>query len=318
MQRLTNDTRVRYILAVIAPGLALLLSLAFWPAGTGNPLAIPVFLASVVVCALVGGLGPGLLTTALSFLAIDYFFEEPMYSLMITSVGTAVDLMTFALVAVLVSVVSARSRAVRPLGRAPSPRVAELAASTAPRLARGPVFELPQSVELQERTLIIVKPDGVRRSLVGEVIRRLERRGFRLLGLKVTRLGRPFAEDYYSRHRGLPFFDELVDYIMSGPIVVMVLECEGAIPVVRAMVGSPEPERAIPGTIRGDFARTRLRTVVHASDSPEAAREEIDLWFKPEELANGSAPLSVVPRDLVPTAKRPSANRHTLPLASSL
>jgi len=130
-----------------------------------------------------------------------------------------------------------------------------------------------------EQTLLIVKPDGVQRGLIGEVIARFERRGMKLVGLRLMRIDRDLAERHYAVHKGKPFYDGLINYITSGPVAVMALEGPDAIAVVRRVIGSTRSNEAAPGTIRGDFALTVGRNVVHASDAPETARFELDLYF---------------------------------------
>jgi nucleoside-diphosphate kinase len=139
-----------------------------------------------------------------------------------------------------------------------------------------------------ERTLVIVKPDGVQRGLVGSILGRFERRGLRLVALKMVQVDRDLAEQHYDIHRGKPFYEALVDYIASGPVVCAVIEGVEAIKVVRSMVGATRPYEAAPGTIRGDYALTGLRNLIHASDAPDTARAEINLWFSPEEVLSYS------------------------------
>lgn len=135
-----------------------------------------------------------------------------------------------------------------------------------------------------ERTYIMVKPDGVQRRLVGEIIRRFETRGLRLVGLKMLVPTREIAEQHYAVHREKPFFTELVDFITSGPVVAMVWEGPDAIKLTRIMIGATRPAEALPGTIRGDFTTEIQTNLVHGSDAPETAQAEIALWFRPEEL----------------------------------
>jgi nucleoside-diphosphate kinase len=137
--------------------------------------------------------------------------------------------------------------------------------------------------ELQ-RTLLLVKPDGVQRLLVGRVLTRFEERGLKLIGLKLVHVDRALAEQHYAVHREKPFFAGLVDFITSGPLVAAALEGPNAIAVVRAMNGATRPHEAAPGSIRGDFAVETAQNLVHASDSPENAAAELELWFRPEEL----------------------------------
>lgn len=135
-----------------------------------------------------------------------------------------------------------------------------------------------------ERTYAMVKPDGVKRGLVGEVVRRLEQKGFRIVGLKLMQIPRETAERHYGEHQGKPFFEGLVSFITSGPVVAMVVEGENAILEWRKMMGATNPKDAALGTIRGDFASTIDENVVHGSDAPETAEREIGIFFKPEEL----------------------------------
>ena len=130
-----------------------------------------------------------------------------------------------------------------------------------------------------QRTLLLVKPDGVQRLLVGRVLTRFEERG-----LKLMRVDRDLAERHYAVHREKPFFTGLVDFITSGPLVAAVLEGPNAIAIVRAMNGATRPHEAAPGSIRGDFAVETAQNLVHASDSPETASAEMALWFEPAEL----------------------------------
>jgi nucleoside-diphosphate kinase len=135
-----------------------------------------------------------------------------------------------------------------------------------------------------ERTLVIVKPDGVQRGLIWEILGRFERRGMKLVGLKLIHIDRPLAERHYAVHQGKFFYEDLVSYITSSPVVVAVLEAPNAIEVVRAMVGKTRPHEAASGTIRGDLALAGLRNLVHASDGPETAAYEIGLFFRDGEL----------------------------------
>lgn len=137
---------------------------------------------------------------------------------------------------------------------------------------------------MSERTLIFVKPDGVQKGLVGEIISRFERRGIRIVGLKQIHPSRQLTEGHYSVHRERPFFEAVVEFITSGPVVAMVLECPNAIEVTRSMMGATDPSKSAPGTIRGDFGLDIERNIIHGSSDPEAAAYEIPLWFKPEEL----------------------------------
>jgi nucleoside-diphosphate kinase len=132
---------------------------------------------------------------------------------------------------------------------------------------------------MSERTLVLVKPDGVERGLVGEVLARIERRGFTFLALELRTIDRGTAEAHYAEHAGKPFFDSLVTFITSGPLVAAVIEGEAAISAWRSTMGATNPTQAAPGTIRGDLATETQRNVTHGSDSPESAAREIALFF---------------------------------------
>ncbi len=135
-----------------------------------------------------------------------------------------------------------------------------------------------------ERTLVMIKPDGVERGLVGEIISRFERKGLKIRALKMFRFTREQAEEFYKVHKGKSFFNDLIEYITSGPVVAMVLEGDSAIKVVRLMIGPTDGREAPPGTIRGDYALSKSRNIVHASDSPENAEFEISVVFREEEV----------------------------------
>ncbi|MHC4252389.1 MAG: nucleoside-diphosphate kinase [Planctomycetota bacterium] len=137
-----------------------------------------------------------------------------------------------------------------------------------------------------ERTLVLLKPDAVGRGLVGEIISRFERKGLELAGLKLVVLDRAAAEEHYAEHKGKPFYDGLVDFVTSGPLVAAVMEGRGAVQVVRAMVGATSGQDALPGTIRGDFGVSDRYNLVHASDGPESAAREIARFFSPGELVD--------------------------------
>jgi len=131
----------------------------------------------------------------------------------------------------------------------------------------------------REQTFVMVKPDGVQRGLVGEIVARFERKGLKLVAAKLVQVSKELAEAHYAEHRERPFFGELVQFITSSPVFAMILEGENAIAVVRAMMGKTNPADAAPGTIRGDLGLTIGMNVVHGSDSPESAKREIELWF---------------------------------------
>ena len=130
-----------------------------------------------------------------------------------------------------------------------------------------------------EQTLIIVKPDGVQRGLVGEIIGRLERRGLKIVAMQMQLVDRAIAERHYAEHQGKPFFAGLVDYITSAPVVVLVLEGPQAVAAARSTIGSTKPVEAGPGTIRGDFGMMVGRNLIHGSDSPDNAKREIEIFF---------------------------------------
>lgn len=139
-----------------------------------------------------------------------------------------------------------------------------------------------------ERTLILVKPDAMQRGLAGEVLKRFEQRGLKVVGLKLMQIDSALAEQHYAEHKGKPFFDGLVEYITSSPVVAAVFEGVNAVVAVRASVGSTDPSAAAPGSIRSDYGLERGRNLVHASDSPESGIRESQLFFTPEELLSWS------------------------------
>jgi nucleoside-diphosphate kinase len=136
----------------------------------------------------------------------------------------------------------------------------------------------------KERTLVLVKPDGVQRQLIGRILARYEERGLKVVGLKLVMTSRDLAERHYAAHRERPFFGSLVDFITSSPLVALALEGPNAIAVVRTINGATRPHEAAPGTIRGDLALETAQNIVHASDGPEAAVTELGLWFDAAEL----------------------------------
>ena len=137
-----------------------------------------------------------------------------------------------------------------------------------------------------EQTLVIVKPDGVQRGLVGSILARLEARGLKLIGLRFMSVPATLAEQHYAIHQGKPFYAGLIDYITSAPVVAAVFEGLDAIAVVRSTVGATNPAQAAPGTIRGDWALEIGRNLVHASDSAENGKAEVALWFRTDELTS--------------------------------
>ncbi|MEB3198520.1 MAG: nucleoside-diphosphate kinase [Candidatus Sericytochromatia bacterium] len=137
-----------------------------------------------------------------------------------------------------------------------------------------------------ERTFLAIKPDGVQRGLVSEIIGRFEKKGFKLVGLKLMQVTREMAETHYGEHKGKPFFDGLVGFITSGPITAMVWEGPAVIATARRMMGATNPANAEPGTIRGDLSVDIGRNVIHGSDGPESAEREIGIFFKADELVS--------------------------------
>ena len=139
-------------------------------------------------------------------------------------------------------------------------------------------------MKIEERTFVAIKPDGVKRGLIGKIIDRFETKGFKIVAMKLLQVTPEMAEKHYEEHKGKPFYNRLVHYITSGPIVAMVIEGYEAIESVRHMVGATSPMKADVGTIRADFAQVMEYNVIHASDSPESAQRETAIYFKPEEI----------------------------------
>ena len=135
-----------------------------------------------------------------------------------------------------------------------------------------------------ERTLVLVKPDAVQRGLIGEIIKRLEQRGLRLIACKFIQVSRDFAEEHYGIHKGKPFYESLLDYITSSPVMAMVWDGPNAVAAVRQTMGATKPTEAAPGSVRHDFGLEIGRNLTHASDSPENGDKEVSLWFSEEEL----------------------------------
>ena len=136
----------------------------------------------------------------------------------------------------------------------------------------------------KEKTFVMVKPDGVQRGIAGEVISRFERKGLKLVALKMLRIDRALAEKHYAVHKGKHFYDGLMEFITSGPVVASIWEGNNAISIVRKLVGATRPDDAEPGSIRGDFVITTTCNIIHASDGPETADYEMNLFFKKEEI----------------------------------
>lgn len=136
-----------------------------------------------------------------------------------------------------------------------------------------------------ERTFLMIKPDGVQRGLIGEIVARFEKKGFKLANAKLMNVSRELAEKHYEELKDKPFFGELVDFITSGPVFAMIWEGNNVISVARAMMGKTNPAEAAPGTIRADYAVSVGMNIIHGSDSPENAQREIDLWFNGDAIS---------------------------------
>ncbi|MBN1539873.1 MAG: nucleoside-diphosphate kinase [Candidatus Thermoplasmatota archaeon] len=137
---------------------------------------------------------------------------------------------------------------------------------------------------MRQRTYFMIKPDGVQRDLIGEVVRRIEMKGYKICAMKMLRISREMAIEHYEEHMNKPFFYDLVEFITSGPVVAMVLEGENAVDGIRGMMGMTDPKASASGTLRGDFGINLSRNVVHGSDSPASAEREISIFFRPEEI----------------------------------
>lgn len=137
-----------------------------------------------------------------------------------------------------------------------------------------------------QRTFVMIKPDGVKRKLSGEIIQRIEKKGLSIVGLKMIRISKNKAEELYAEHNGKSFFKDLINYITSGPVICMVIEGDEAVSVMRKMIGATDPKEALPGTIRGDYALSKSENVIHASDSEDKAKREISIFFSEEEILN--------------------------------
>ncbi len=141
-----------------------------------------------------------------------------------------------------------------------------------------------------ERTLVILKPDAVQRGLIGSILTRIEQRGFRIVAMKMMRISRELAERHYAEHKGRSFYEGLIAFITSAPVVVMVVEGPQAVRIIRQMMGKTNAADAAPGTIRGDFGLSNQRNLIHGSDSPESAAREIALYFTEEEILTYERP----------------------------
>jgi len=160
--------------------------------------------------------------------------------------------------------------------RRPAPRSKET-------FTRRPVSAGAMAEGNVERTFVLVKPDGVRRGLVGEIVSRFEKKGLKLVAVRMLRVTPELAQRHYAEHQGKPFYAALVQHITSGPVVALALEGRSAIAVVRLLIGATNPQTAAPGTVRGDLALGLTPNLIHASDSPDAAARELALYFAPEE-----------------------------------
>ncbi|ENH97340.1 multifunctional nucleoside diphosphate kinase/apyrimidinic endonuclease/3'-phosphodiesterase [Gracilibacillus halophilus YIM-C55.5] len=137
-----------------------------------------------------------------------------------------------------------------------------------------------------EQTFVMVKPDGVQRNLIGEIVSRFEQKGYQLIGAKFMQISEPLAKTHYAEHQGKPFFDNLVSFITSGPVFAMVWQGKDVIQVSRAIIGKTNPTEATPGTIRGDYGIVTHKNIIHGSDSEESAKREIELFFQQDELVS--------------------------------
>jgi nucleoside-diphosphate kinase len=141
---------------------------------------------------------------------------------------------------------------------------------------------------MRERTFFMIKPDGIQRGLVGKVIARVESKGYKIVAMRMLEMSKEMASRHYGEHQGKPFFQDLVEFIISGPVVAMVIEGEDVIAGIRAMMGKTDPKDSSPGTVRGDFGIHLSRNVVHGSDSPSSANREISLFFPDGEITDFS------------------------------
>ncbi|MFH1100702.1 MAG: nucleoside-diphosphate kinase [Methanobacteriota archaeon] len=137
----------------------------------------------------------------------------------------------------------------------------------------------------KERTFVMIKPDGVQRGLIGDILHRFEQKGIKIVAMKFVSVDRKLAEKHYGVHKGKPFFEPTVNYIISSPVVAMILEGINVIEMVRGMMGATDPQKAAPGTIRGDYGQFIGRNIIHGSDSSQTAEFEMNLWFTPQEIA---------------------------------
>ena len=145
-------------------------------------------------------------------------------------------------------------------------------------------------MEKRDRTFLMVKPDGVKRALIGDVISRLENKGLKLVAMKLMQISPELAARQYGEHQGKPFYDGLIEFITSGPVAAMIWEGDDVVEMVRIMIGATDPKKAAPGTMRGDLAVFMGKNIVHASDSPASAEREMNLFFEASELCKYSLP----------------------------
>lgn len=141
-----------------------------------------------------------------------------------------------------------------------------------------------------QKTFAMLKPGALQRRIVGELISRIERKGLKIVGMKLMNVPEELCREHYAEHKGKPFYDDLVSYVTSSPVVAMVVAGEDAIPMLRILCGATKVDQAVPGTIRGDFAAATTKNIIHASDSPESAEREINLWFDEAEIAEYEDP----------------------------
>ena len=141
-----------------------------------------------------------------------------------------------------------------------------------------------------QKTFAMLKPGALQRRIVGEIVSRIERKGLKIVSMKLMQVPRDLCREHYAEHKGKPFYDDLVSYVTSAPVVAMVVAGEDAIPMLRLLSGATKVDQATPGTIRGDFALATTKNIIHASDSPESAEREISLWFNDDEIVEWDDP----------------------------
>lgn len=141
-----------------------------------------------------------------------------------------------------------------------------------------------------QKTFAMLKPGALQRRIVGELISRMERKGLKIISMKLMHASRELLQEHYAEHKGKPFFEDLVSYVSSSPVIAMVVAGDDAIPMLRLLCGATKVDQAVPGTIRGDFAAATTKNIIHASDSPESAEREIALWFDEKELLEWADP----------------------------